>query len=233
MKTQKTPKKRRQKYCRQLGLNAGPLKSAPSATTDYAMPGLTHQRVVALVKKKKTLSVLMATPGLGWVLVPQALSFVTNATKSQKSRAITFLSCNWELPLVRGCSMATIWWENKFSICRPMNLVKRYYKNPTLLIPLCKRAALDAGVESFFSIVKIQGPRNPFIAFPILNFSLMKKRQKIHFFPLQVHHPAPLNVTCKHKWTICLDGMPNSRRAVIQPLEVSMPFCASMVGILM
>ena len=34
MKTQKTPKKRRQKYCRQLGLNPGPLKLAPSATTN-------------------------------------------------------------------------------------------------------------------------------------------------------------------------------------------------------
>ena len=164
---------------------------------------------------------------------PNEVSFVTNATKSQKSQAITFLSCIWELPLVKRCSMATIWWENKFSICRPMNLVKRYFKNPTLLIPFCKRTALDAGVESFFSIAKIQGPRNPFIAFPILNLSLMRKQQKIHFFPLQVLHPAPLNVTCKHKWTICLDGMPNSRRAVIQPLVVSMPFCASMVGIFM
>ena len=164
---------------------------------------------------------------------PMRISLVTNATKSQKSQAITFLSCNWELPIVKRYSMATIWWENKFSIWQPMNLVKRYFNNPTLLIPLCKRTALDVGVESFFSIVKIQGPRNPFIAFPIWNFSLMKKQQKIHFFPLQVHHSAPLHVTCKHKWTVCLDGMPNSRTAVIQPLVVSMPFCANMVGILM
>ena len=134
---------------------------------------------------------------------------------------------------VKKCSMATIWWENKFSIWQPMNLVKRYFNNPTLLIPLCKKTALDAAVESFLSIVKIQGPRNPFITFPILNFSLMKKRQKIHFFPLQVHHSAPLHVTRKHKWTVCLDGMPNSRTAVIQPLVVSMPFCANIVGILM
>ena len=85
------------------------------------------------------------------------------------------------------------------SVCMPINLVKSYLKNPTLWIPLCKRAALDAGVESFFSIVTIQGPRTPFITFPILIFSLMKKRQKIHFFPLQLHHSAPLNVTGKHK----------------------------------
>ena len=104
--------------------------------------------------------------------------------------------------------MATIWLENKFSICQPMTLVKGYSKNPTLLMPLCKRTALDVGVESFFSIVKTQGPRNPFIASPILNFSPMKRQQKIYFFPLQVQHqyPAPLNVTCKHKWTVCLDG---------------------------
>ena len=64
-------------------------------------------------------------------------------------------------------------------------------------------------------------------------FLSIEEAAKKHLFPPQVHHPAPLNATCKHKWTVCLDGMPNSRRAVIQPLVVSMPFCESMVGILM
>ena len=155
--------------------------------------------------------------------------------KSKKSQAITFPFCNWALRLVKKCSTATIWLENKFSICLPMTLVKRYFNNPTLLMPWCKRAALDVGVASFLSIAKTQGPRNSFIAFPIVNFSPMKRRQKIHFFPLQMQHqcPTPLTVTGKRKRTACLDGMPNSHKAVTPLLVASMPFCASMVGIFM